>query len=276
MKIFAIRDESAARQIDLAYLLYYERQKTFYIEVPRERLEWEVPLLISSFVKRGVYTINAYWSKLWVQQRIVPADRQNLGQILKENGLREYDEYKLLMLCNGRCAQDNYYLKAVTEEIEELKERFLKKVEDVLVLQDMRILIFFKNGEIRICSLKKYFEKNKKFRALLMYPAHFEEVRVQAGGYGICWNEETAISDKELYQMGEKIPLSVGDFYRFVERNLVNIAEAAGILDCSRQNVEKLIDSGKLHPVKRLAKSTLLLRAEVEQWQSGRNIIAED
>lgn len=37
MKIFAIRDESAACQIDLAYLLYYERQKTFYIEMPKER-----------------------------------------------------------------------------------------------------------------------------------------------------------------------------------------------------------------------------------------------
>lgn len=76
MKIFAIRDEAASRQVDLAYLLYYERQKTFYIEVPKERSEWEVPLLISSFVKRGEYTLNAYWSKVWVQQRIIPADRQ--------------------------------------------------------------------------------------------------------------------------------------------------------------------------------------------------------
>lgn len=265
MKIFAIRDESASRQIDLAYLLYFERQKTFYIEVPKERTEWEVPLLVSSFVRRGEYTLNAYWSKLWVQQRIVPADRQNLGQILKENGLREYDEYRLLMLCDGRCVQDDYYLEAVTEEIEELEERFRKKVEDVLVLEGMSLLIFFRNGEIRKCSLREYFERHKKFKALLMYPAHFEEVKVQAGGYGICWNEEMVISDKELYQMGEEIPLSAGDFHRFVRRNLVNSAEAAEILGCSRQNIEKLIDQGKLHPVRRLAKSTLLLKSEVEQ-----------
>mgnify|MGYP002508089029 CR=1 FL=1 len=268
MKIFAIRDESAARQIDLAYLLYYGRQKTFYIEVPKERTEWEVPLLVSSFVKRGEYTINAYWSKLWVQQRIVPADRQNLGQILKENGLSEYDEYRLLMLCNGRCAQDDYYLKPVTEEVGLIKERFRKKVEDVLVLQDMHLLIFFRNGEIRKCSMREYFEKEKRFRALLMYPASFEAVRVQPGGYGIGWNEDTVITDQELYRMGTKIPLSAGDFCRFAERNLVNSAEAAGILGCSRQNIEKMIDGGKLHPVKRFAKSTLLLRAEVERWKS--------
>lgn len=269
MKIFAIRDESASRRIDLAYLVYFERQKTFYIEVPKERSEWEVPLLISSFVKRGEYTINAYWSKVWVQQRIVPADRQNLGQILKENGLHEYDEYKLLMLCSGRCAQDSYYLKAVSEEIGELQERFLKKVEDVLVLEDMCLLIFFRNGEIRKCGLKEYFEKHRMFRTLSMYPEYFDRVRVQAGGYGICWNEDMVISDEALYRMGVKIPLSVEDFYRFVERNLVNSAEAANILGCSRQNIEKLIDGGKLHPVKRLAKSTLLRRAEVEQQKTG-------
>lgn len=268
MKIFAIKDEAAAKQVDLAYLIYYERQKTFYIEVPKERSEWEVPLLISSFVKRGEYTINAYWSRLWVQQRIVPTDRQNLGQILKENGLQEYDEYRLLMLCDGRCAQDDYYLKAVTEEIGMLRERFLKKVEDVLVLQDMQLLVFFRNGEIRKCSMKEYFEKHRKFRVLLMHPEYFEEVRVQAGGYGVCWNEEMVVSDEELYRSGEEIPLSMGDFTRFVERNLVGSAEAAGMLGCSRQNIEKLIDSGKLHPVKRLAKSTLLLRTEVEQWRT--------
>lgn len=265
MKIFAIRDESASHQVDLAYLLYYERQKTFYIEVPKERTEWEVPLLVSSFVKRGEYTVNAYWSRLWVQQRIVPTDRQNLGQILKENGLREYDEYRLLMLCDGRCAQDDYYLKPVTEKIAELEERFRKKVEDVLVLEEMCLLIFFRDGEIRKCSLREYFERNRKFKVLLMYPAHFGEVRVQAGGYGICWNEEMVISDGELHRMGEEIPLSAGDFHRFVEQNLVTSAEAARILGCSRQNIEKMIDSGRLHPVKRFAKSTLLLRTEVEQ-----------
>ena len=37
MKIFAIRDESVDNQIDLAYLLYYEMEKRFYIERHRKR-----------------------------------------------------------------------------------------------------------------------------------------------------------------------------------------------------------------------------------------------
>ena len=91
MKIFAIRDEYDETEKDLAYLLYYEKERLFYIELPDDADPWETPLLLSSFAKRRVRTINAYWSKMWVQQRIVPTDRQNLGEILKDNGLEEYD-----------------------------------------------------------------------------------------------------------------------------------------------------------------------------------------
>ena len=63
MKIFAIRDESAQEQKDLAYLLYYEQEKRFYIELPENADAWETPLLLDSFVKRGETTVNSYWSR---------------------------------------------------------------------------------------------------------------------------------------------------------------------------------------------------------------------
>ena len=44
------------------------------------------------FFEKGQKTINAYWSRIWVQQRIVPSDRQNLGMIMRDNGLDFYDE----------------------------------------------------------------------------------------------------------------------------------------------------------------------------------------
>ena len=77
MKIFAVRDESDPTRRDVAYLLYYEQAKRFYIELPENADPWSTPLLLSSFLKKGERTVNAYWSKLWVQQRIVPPDRQN-------------------------------------------------------------------------------------------------------------------------------------------------------------------------------------------------------
>lgn len=265
MKIFAIRDEAFPQDGDQAYLIYYEKQKVFYIEVPEDKTEWEVPLLVSSFVKRGEYTLNAYWSKLWVSQRIVPPDRQNLGQILRDNGLEEYDEYELLMLGHGRCAQDSCYLARVEKEkvAERLRSRFQRKVEDVVPLKDWTLLVFFRDGETRRCRLEPYFLKHLSFRPVYTRPGLFETVKIQAGGYGVCWNEDTVISDKVLHEMGERLAISREDFQAFAEYDLVNAAEAARILDCTRQNIEKLVRTGKLHPVKNMPRSTLFLRSEV-------------
>ena len=148
MKIFAIRDESATQQIDLAYLLYYEVEKRFYIELPENADPWETPLLLSSFIKKGETSINSYWSKIWVQQRIVPTDRQNLGQVLRDNNLKEYDEFDLLMLSMGRCAQDDYYLVPIEEAQlpEKIRRRFDRLIEDVIPLNDFALLVFFRDG----------------------------------------------------------------------------------------------------------------------------------
>ena len=43
MKIFAIRDESSQEQKDLAYLLYYEQEKRFYIELPENADAYDYP-----------------------------------------------------------------------------------------------------------------------------------------------------------------------------------------------------------------------------------------
>ena len=138
MKIFAIRDESAEVQKDLAYLLYYEFEKRFYIELPEGADPWELPLLLDSFVRQNETTVNSYWSKIWVQQRIIPTDRQNIGEILRDNQLEEYDEYELLILAMGRCAQDDYYLVPIDEKDlpEEIIKRFATRIEDVLPLED--------------------------------------------------------------------------------------------------------------------------------------------
>ena len=64
MRVFAIKDEKLT--VILAYLLYYEQAKSFYIELPDDTDPWKTPLLLSSFLKRGEHTVNAYWSRMWV------------------------------------------------------------------------------------------------------------------------------------------------------------------------------------------------------------------
>lgn len=271
MKIFAIRNESARQQADLAYLFYYESEKRFYIELPENADPWETPLLLSSFAKKGETTINSYWSKRWVQQRIIPTDRQNLGLILKENNLKEYDEFSLLMLTMGRCAQDDYYLAPIDESQlpKQITKRFEKHIEDIVPLDMYHLLVFFRDGSVKKCSLREYFDKTKAFRILLQKEELFSTASVQTGGYGVEWDIHLSITNTMLYQMGKSIALSAPDFRSFVVHRVVNVAEAAEILGCTRQNIEYLTKKGKLHPIKSSEKNTLYLKSEIlkRNWQ---------
>jgi len=267
MKIFAVRDESDPTRRDVAYLLYYEQAKRFYIELPENADPWSTPLLLSSFLKKGERTVNAYWSKLWVQQRIVPPDRQNLGQILKANHLASYDEFDLLMLADGRCAQDDYYLAPIPEADlpKSFVERFQKKVEDVIPLEQYQLLLFFRDGIVKKFNMNSHFLTEKAFSPILKNKALFDSVAIQPGGYGICWGETLTIADAVLYDQGSEIPLSQSDFERFVTFRIVNTAEAAELLHCSRQNIDDLVRRGKLHPVKATFKNKLFMKSEIIQ-----------
>ena len=271
MKIFAIRDETDKTGKDLAYLFYYETDKRFYIELPENADPWETPLLLSSFAQMGERTVNSYWSKLWVQQRIVPNDRQNIGQILHDNGLEIYDEYSLLMLSCGRCEQDDYYLLPISESVlpPKIIRRFNRKIEDVVPLRNSCLLVFFRDGTVRKCDLTGYFEKTQRFSILAKREDYFKRVRIQTGGYGVQWDESLSISNAVLYAMGKRIPLTADDFRIFASERIINAAEAAELLNCSRQYISELVKTEKLHPVKASDKSTLFLKSEVlkRNWQ---------
>lgn len=150
------------------------------------------------------------------------------GQVLKENGLDFYDEYELLMLADGRCAQDDYYLVPV--KLEELPEQ-----------NDARFFPIINKEEL------------------------FKSVEVQIGGYGVSWGENLFLSDELLYRKGIEVPLKREDFLSFVETRIVNTAEAAGLLECSRQNIGDLVRRGMLHPIKANEKNTLFLKTEILQ-----------
>ncbi len=267
MRVFAIRDEYDISKRDVAYLLYYEKAKQFYIELPDDADPWETPLLLSSLLKNGEKTINSYWSRMWVRQRIVPEDRQNLGQILKENGLQEYDEFELLLAGKGRCAQDDYYLEEITEEslLVRFCGRYEKRIDDVVCLDDRCVLVFFRNGKVKKVDLNKTEQLNTQLNRLLKYDELFRKLTVQPGGYGICWGEKNIIKGEQLYEAGEDVPLSKKDFCNFVSNGLVGTAEAMELLDCSRQNINDLIKRGKLTPVKKEQKNTLFLKSEISQ-----------
>ena len=117
MKIFAIKERKKNSSEDFlyGYLFYEEQKKEFQIQICENVEEWRCPIFFSSFVKKREYVIGKKWSKVWVQQRILPWERQNLQEILLKNHMALYDEYELLIRTQGRCGQDDCYLELQNE-----------------------------------------------------------------------------------------------------------------------------------------------------------------
>ena len=79
------------------------------------------------------------------------------------------------------------------------------------------------------------------------------------------WSDRAMISDRELYEKSESIPLSLEDFIGFVQHRIVNANEACQLLGCSRQNIDDLMKRDKLHPIRKDAKYKLFLKSEIMQ-----------
>lgn len=175
------------------------------------------------------------------------------------------------MLASGRCEQDDYYLVPITEDTlpEQVIRRFNQKIEDVVLLQGNTLLVFFRDGMIRKIDLTAYLEKHPRFSILAKRPDYFARIQIQTGGYGIQWDENLAISYSLLYKMGTRVPLTAEDFKEFASERVINAAEAAEILNCSRQYINELVKTDKLHPIKATEKNTLFLKSEVlrRNWQ---------
>lgn len=111
MKHYAVKSNGLDKVVSI--LNYEEDTKTYTIDIPEEITEQEAPFLMSLFLQKGIRHIDPDWSLRWVQSRIIPSSRQNIGEILRVNGLTFYDEHALLMKNQGRCCQDEYYLEII-------------------------------------------------------------------------------------------------------------------------------------------------------------------
>ena len=264
MRAYAIRDDLYPGK-NLAYLMYYEKEKQFYIEIDEDTDEWELPISLAPFLQKGIRSINREWSRIWVQQRIVPTDRQNLGSILKDNGLKEYDEFKLLVISGGRCAQDSCYITSLeTKRLNIiLEKRFQKKVTGAVSAGKHNLLVFFKDGKTKKCDLKNISGANKGYQFIAANDEYFRNVEVQTDGNGVKWGNIFEISYEQLYEAGQELELAYEEFLSCIRDGLVNTAEAAQLLGCSRQNIDNLVRRGRLVPVKTTARDRLFLACDV-------------
>ena len=260
MKIYEIIDSE--ENLSIGCLLYYEKEHEFVIELQEYLDEWTAPLLFTSFVKQGIYTIPRDISFLWVKERIIPSGRQNIGSILSQHKLPQYDEMKFLELSSGKCSQDSLYIKKMENLPEYALKRTKKNLIDVVPLENKILLCFFANGLVKKVGLSSINNVDGINKILNNDQLYFSCI-VGTGGYSITFDNSIDIASHLLYEKGLELPLSVDDFISFAKRGLVDTSEACEILECSRQNLSYMINNDQINCIKKNVRGNLFLKGEI-------------
>jgi len=79
------------------------------------------------------------------------------------------------------------------------------KVKVVNALPDYRLSVQFAEGVTKIYDVNPLFKKWKSFQVLKSSPELFSSVEVDAGGYGVIWNDDLDLSCDELFANGETV-----------------------------------------------------------------------
>ncbi|MDO4849493.1 MAG: DUF2442 domain-containing protein [Coriobacteriia bacterium] len=111
------------------------------------------------------------------------------------------------------------------------------KVKDVFPLPDLRLSVQFANGTTKIYDVAPLLDRFGSF-APLGDEALFASVQVDAGGYGIVWNDDIDLSCDELWENGVEM--------RTPFDGLMSFSDASELWGLSESTLRKAISYGKL------------------------------
>ncbi len=268
MKICKIIDESKA-SVTLGYLLCFDHGASFSVELSDTLTAETSPLFFESFVRKGLLTVDPIWSERWVRSRIVPEDRQNLGSVLRDNGLREYDLFRLLMLGRGRCAQDD--CAVIPADMAELPvwltARRQRKLDYAMIVGDREILSIFRDGTIwRVDPLAEGLSTGSLARICERNDLMLQ-MRIVPGGLGVKWQGDIVLTAEQLYGRGTKLPVSHVELDRMIKYYIMLTPDVCSELDCSRQYIDKKVRDGSLQTLRDESSGRLYTASEVAKFR---------
>ena len=262
MKIFEIIDEE--NSLSIGVLLYYEREKTFIIELREGLDEWNAPLLLTSYVNKGILTIPRDISKLWVKERIIPSGRQNIQSILKTHHLKEYDEMKFLELSKGRCSQDSLYIEKLNDLPAFVVMRQARNLTNCTILEGLTVLCFFADDTVKKINLTDLDYVSGIDKIIDNY-ALFSSCKIGTGGYFMTFNDSIDIPCGVLYDSGIPIPFKPSEFLLFIKNNLADTTECCNLLECTRQNLAYMVKQGQITPVIENIKGNIYSKGDIQK-----------
>ena len=75
------------------------------------------------------------------------------------------------------------------------------RIATVSIIEPFRLHAVFVDGTEKEYDLRRW-EHHPAFSLLFRHPALQSAVRVEAGGYGIAWNDDIDLSAEEIYHNG--------------------------------------------------------------------------
>lgn len=112
------------------------------------------------------------------------------------------------------------------------------KIKSVVPLPGYVLLVTFAEGVTKAYDLTPLFTQYKPFAALEATPGLYGLARIDAGGYGVIWNDDLDISCDELYENGR---LQATPF-----DGLISFSDATALWGLSESTLRKAVSYGKL------------------------------
>lgn len=265
MKIYAICNTLRDLNNPVGFLFHYEKQNDFIIELNENLTFKEAPILFQKFVKNSTYVLGKHDSYLWVKERIVPSDRQNIGAILNKAKLTKYDEMSLLKIGKGKSSQDDCYIINISKDLlpKYVLKRQQKNIEHCYYCGDNNIVCTLFDKSVLYLDLKKLCKVNQKVKFILNKDDILQNTYPDCGGYSINIDSIIDIPAIQIRKMSNLMPFTSDLLINFVNNNLVDTSYACEVLKCSRQNLSQKIKENKIVPAKKVKKENLFYYSHI-------------
>lgn len=260
MKTYIVKDKMLPNADTEIVLCRSAKDHRAYAEI-KEDARICGPGVFRMEARKGHFTINNTWTLRYITDRIVPPERQNISDILKEMGKKAYDPFEMLVWCGGKSCMDDTYIEQIREAALPAwyQERILHRIMYTFVLTKFRLLLVFRNGRCGLFDLAKKKPDDRHFAPFRTDLSRFRQVILQPDGMSVRWNDYTEIMYDELYESCIVLPLSGEDITAVFADGLLTSQEFAESLGISRQYLQK--ENAKRHfAVKETEKSTLYVK----------------
>lgn len=116
MRVFALKNSINPEKPCCAILRYDEETDEYFVTIAEWATSHDLPTILALYLEtRGSRKLTKEWSRKFVEERVIPPDRQNIGSIMRVVGMTHYSEFPLLEYTNGRTSRDDFYLEEMKD-----------------------------------------------------------------------------------------------------------------------------------------------------------------